>query len=266
MLEVSSSGYYAWLKAAKSKRELSNDALLEEIRAVHAKSRETYGSLRVHRQLKARCQDCSKNRVARLMRVNGIKSKRARKFRATTDSRHSFPVAPNLLERQFAIDAPNKVWVSDITYIPTEEGWLYLASVMDLYSRMVVGWSMGESLSRGLAMDALQMAIRQRRPTEGMIHHSDRGSQYASNDYQNLLNRHGMICSMSKKGDCWDNAVMESFFGSLKTECTHHRRYHSRSEARRDIFYYTEIFYNCERLHSTLGYRSPAQFELLKAA
>jgi putative transposase len=266
VLSVSRSGYYGWLRSVESKRELSNGALLSEIRAVHAKSRGTYGCRRVHQQLKARHQSCSKNRVARLMRVNGIKSRRARKFRATTDSRHSFPVAPNLLERQFAADAPNRIWASDITYVPTEEGWLYVASVMDLYSRMIVGWSMGERLSRDLAMDALKMAIRQRKPSAGLIHHSDRGSQYASNDYRSLLEKHDMLCSMSKKGDCWDNAVMESFFGSLKTECTLHRRYHSRNEATRDIFHYMEIFYNSERLHSALGYLSPAHFELLEAA
>jgi putative transposase len=266
VLEVSRSGYYAWLKGTKSKRELGNDVLLEKIRQVHRKSRGVYGSRRVHRQLKARCEKCSRNRVARLMRVNYIRSKMARKFRATTNSKHSFPVAQNLLDRQFVVEAPNRAWVSDITYIPTEEGWLYLASVMDLYSRMIVGWSMGERVSRELAMDALKMAVRQRKPMAGLIHHSDRGSQYASNDYQALLSEHGMVCSMSRKGDCWDNAAMESFFGSLKTECTHHRRYHSRNEARRDIFHYTEVFYNCERLHSSLGYRSPAQFELLRAA
>jgi len=200
------------------------------------------------------------------MSEHNLRAKTSRKFRATTNSKHEFPVAPNLLNRQFTVAAPNKAWVTDITYIPTEEGWLYLASVMDLYSRMIVGWSMGERVTRELTMDALKRAIRQRKPAAGLIHHSDRSSQYASDDYQDLLRQYGMICSMSKKGDCWDNAAMESFFGSLKTECTHHRRYHSRNEARRDIFHYMEIFYNSERLHSTLGYISPAQFELLNAA
>jgi transposase InsO family protein len=196
------------------------------------------------------------------MRLQGIVAKTKRRFCATTNSKHDLPVAENLLNRQFDADAPNKVWVSDITYIATEEGWLYLASVMDLHSRRIVGWSMSERVTRDIAMDALQMAIRQRKPKEGLIHHSDRGVQYASEDYQALLRGHGMICSMSRKGDCWDNAAMESFFGSLKTECTHHRRYHSMSEARRDIFFYIEVFYNQDRLHSTLGYRSPSQFEL----
>jgi putative transposase len=266
VLGVSRSGYYAWCKGTKSKRELSDEALLRDIKAVYRKSRGTYGSRRVRWQLNAQSVTCSKKRVARLMRVNCLRSKRARKFRATTDSKHSFPVAPNLLKREFVVDAPNKVWVSDITYVATDEGWLYLASVMDLYSRMIVGWSMGERLSKALAIDALEMAIRQRKPSSGLIHHSDRGSQYASYDYQDLLKRHGIICSMSRRGDCLDNAAMESFFSSLKTECTHHRRYHSRNEARKDVFHYVEIFYNGERLHSTLGYMSPATFELLKAA
>jgi putative transposase len=265
-LEVSRSGFYAWHKGAKSKRAVANDLLLEKIVKIHTKSRRTYGSRRVHRELVSQCERCSPNRVARLMSEHNLRSKTSRKFRATTNSKHEFPVAPNLLDRQFTVAAPNKAWVTDITYIPTEEGWLYLASVMDLYSRMIVGWSMGERMTRTLTMDALYMAIRQRKPAAGLVHHSDRGSQYASDDYQDLLRQHGMICSMSKKGDCWDNAAMESFFGSLKTECTHHRRYHSRREARRDIFHYMEIFYNAERLHSTLGYKSPMQFELLDAA
>lgn len=266
VLEVSRSGFYAWLKGKESKRETANETLLEKILEVHAGSRKTYGCRRVYWQLRSQGETCSRNRVARLMSNHDLKAKTSRKFRATTNSKHSLPVAENLLDRQFTVDSPNRVWASDITYIPTEEGWLYLACVMDLYSRMIVGWSMGERMTRDLALDALSMAIRQRKPPEGLIHHSDRGVQYASDDYQRLLSEHGMICSMSRKGDCWDNAAMESFFGSMKTECTHHRRYHSRSEARRDTFHYTEVFYNNERLHSTLGYRSPAAFELFKAA
>lgn len=265
-LNVSRSGFYAWLKRPKSKTEIANDELLEKVKKAHEKSRRTYGSRRVHRQLLSESETCSKNRVARLMRRNNIKAKTKRKFRATTNSKHNYSVAENLLNRQFEVEAPNKVWVADITYIPTEEGWLYLSAVMDLGSKRVLGWSMGERMTRELAMDALKMAIRQRSPFEGLMHHSDRGVQYASNDYQDLLRKHGMTCSMSRKGDCWDNAAMESFFGSLKTECTLHRRYHSRNEARRDVFHYIEIFYNHERLHSTLGYRSPAQFELEAAA
>jgi putative transposase len=265
-LEVSRSGFYAWLRRPKGKREIADEQLLEKIKRAHKKSRKIYGSRRVHKQLVSESETCSKNRVARLMRRHGIKAKTKRKFCATTNSKHSFPVAENLLNRQFDVKEPNKVWVADITYIPTEEGWLYLAAVMDLGSKGIVGWSMSDRATRELTLDALNMAIRQRKPPEGLIHHSDRGVQYACGDYQNLLRKHGMMCSMSKKGDCWDNAPMESFFGTLKTECTHHRRYHSRSEARRDIFYYIEVFYNLERLHSSLGYRSPAQFELEVAA
>lgn len=266
VLEVSRSGFYGWLKVSKSKRDVANDALLEKIVRVHTRSRKTYGCRRVHMALRSRGELCSRNRVARLMSRYGLRSKTSRKFRATTNSKHNLPVAANVLGRQFVVGNANRAWVSDITYIPTEEGWLYLATVMDLYSRKVVGWSMDERMTRGLVSDALRMAIRQRNPMPGLIHHSDRGIQYASNDYQKLLSQHGMVCSMSKKGDCWDNAVMESFYGSMKTECTHHRHYHSRSEARRDIFHYIEIFYNSERIHSTLGYRSPAEFELLRAA
>jgi putative transposase len=260
-LDVSRSGFYAWLKRPKSKRAIANDKLLEKIKQAHRKSRKTYGGRRIHKQLVSESENCSKNRVARLMRRYGIIAKTKRKFRATTNSKHSLPVAENLLNRQFEVDAPNKVWAADITYIPTDEGWLYLAAVMDLGSKMIVGFSMGERMTKELATEALKRAIRQRKPGKGLLHHSDRGVQYASNDYQDLLTKHGMICSMSRKGDCWDNAAMESFFGSLKMECTHHRRYHSRSEARRDIFYYIEVFYNNERLHSKLGYMSPAQFE-----
>lgn len=265
VLGVSRSGYYEWLTRSKSTHDAANDMLVEKIKKEYEGSRRTYGARRVHRQLVARQEKCSLNRVVRLMRRQGLVAKSRRKFHATTNSKHDYPVAENLLNRNFAVDAPDKVWVSDITYIPTEEGWLYLASVMDLYSRRIVGFSMGERMTRDLAMDALSMAVRQRKPKESLIHHSDRGVQYASTDYQSLLAKHGMICSMSRKGDCWDNAAMESFYGSLKMECTHHRRYHSRSEARRDIFYYIEVFYNYDRLHSTLDYLSPAQFEL-KAA
>jgi len=266
VLEVSRSGFYAWLKGSSSERQRANDRLLREIVRVHRRSRKTYGCRRVYWELRSEGQTCSRNRVARLMSGYGLRAKTSRKFRATTNSKHSLPVAPNLLDRQFAANAPNRAWVSDITYIPTEEGWLYLATVMDLYSRKLVGWSMDERVTRELAIDALRMAIRQRKPAAGLLHHSDRGVQYASNNYQKLLSQHEMICSMSRKGDCWDNAPMESFYGSMKTECTHHRHYHSRSEAKRDVSYYIEIFYNSERRHSTLGYRSPAMFELLQAA
>ena len=185
---------------------------------------------------------------------------------ATTDSKHDLPVAENGLGREFSVEEPNRVWVSDITYIPTDEGWLYLAGVLDLCSRTAVGWSMSESLERHLVMDALEMAHRRRKPGKGLIHHSDRGSQYASHDYRQLLRDYGMQMSMSRKGDCWDNAVMESFFGTLKKELVHHRRYRSREEARREIFEFIEVFYNRQRLHSSLGYLPPLEYENLIAA
>ena len=261
VLEVSRSGYYAWRTRPESNRSAENRLLLEKIKSVHKKSRCTYGAPRVHWQLAAECVACSKGRVERLMSANGIRAKQKRRFVATTDSKHDLPVAPNILNREFAVDEPNKVWVSDITYIPTDEGWLYLAGVLDLCSRTAVGWSMSESLERTLVVDALQMAYQRRRPAEGLIHHSDRGSQYASDDYRKLLQDYGMQMSMSRKGDCWDNAPMESFFGTLKKELVHHQKYRTQDEARRDIFDYIEIFYNRERLHSSLGYRSPADYE-----
>ena len=261
VLRVSRSGYYAWQTRPESERSVENRRLVERIKAVHKKSRRTYGSPRVHRQLVAEGQRCSRGRIERLMWANGIRAKQKRKFVATTDSKHDLPVAENILRREFAVGEPNKVWLSDITYIPTDEGWLYLAGVLDLCSRTAVGWSMSESLERTLVTDALGMAYRRRRPGKGLVHHSDRGSQYASEDYQSLLKDYGMQMSMSRKGDCWDNAPMESFFGTLKKELVHHRKYRTRDDARRDIFDYIEIFYNKQRLHSSLGYLSPANYE-----
>ena len=269
VLNVSPSGYYAWSGRGPSEREIDDARLIDRIRGIYDASDGVYGVRRIHRQLLADGESCSVNRVARLMRKCGIKARRKRKYRVTTDSKHDFPVAENLLDREFYCAGPNQVWASDVTYIWTLEGWLYLATVIDMHSRMVVGWSMSERLDRGLVLDALSMAIGRRNPGPGLTHHSDRGSQYASNDYQGALAKHKMRCSMSRKGDCWDNAVVESFFSSLKTERGHHRLYRSRAEARRDIFEYIEVFYNRVRLHSTLGYLSPAQFEsqtLAKAA
>ena len=260
-LEVSRSGYYAWRKRPASRRSMKNRLLLERIKEVHKNSRKTYGSPRVHRQLLAEGERCGRGRVERLMSANGIRAKQKRKFVATTDSKHDLPVAENILQREFHVEEPNRVWLSDITYIPTDEGWLYLAGVLDLCSRTAVGWSMGESLETGLVLDALKMAHQRRRPGDGLIHHSDRGSQYASDDYGDLLKSYGMQMSMSRKGDCWDNAVMESFFGTLKKELVHHRKYRTRAEARQDIFEFIEVFYNRERIHSSLGYMSPAAYE-----
>jgi len=197
------------------------------------------------------------------MREHGLQAKRGRKYKVTTDSKHNYPVAPNLLQRQFAVSTANIVWVSDITYIWTCEGWLYLAGVVDLYSRMVVGWSISSRIDEQLAQDALKHALARRRPSKGLLHHSDRGSQYAANGYQKLLKDHGMICSMSRKGDCWDNAVMESFFATLKTELIYQERFATKEDARLKIFDYIEVFYNRKRRHSSLGSKSPANFELM---
>lgn len=261
VLKVSVSGYYAWLGRGPSERETEDARLIDRIRDIYESSDGVYGVRRIHRQLVSDGERCSRNRVARLMRECGLVARRRRKFRVTTDSKHNLPVAQNLLCREFFSSGPNQAWVSDITYVWTTEGWLYLAVVIDLHSRMVVGWSMKERLDRSLVLDALSMATGRRNPAPGLIHHSDRGSQYASYDYRNALDSHGMVCSMSRKGDCWDNAVAESFFGSLKTELVHQRRYRTRDEARRDIFEYIEVFYNRVRLHSSLGYLSPARFE-----
>lgn len=261
VLRVSPSGFYAWSSRGPSRRECDDARLIDKIRGIYEATDGAYGVRRIHRQLLADGESCSRNRVARLMRRCDIQARRRRKYLVTTDSKHNFPVADNLLAREFFSAGPNQVWASDITYIWTWEGWLYLATVMDLHSRMVVGWSMSERIDRSLVLDALSMAVGRRAPGPGLIHHSDRGSQYASKDYQAALSRYKMLCSMSRKGDCWDNAVAESFFSSLKTERVHHRLYRSRGDAKRDIFEYIEVFYNRARLHSTLGYLSPVQFE-----
>jgi transposase InsO family protein len=260
-LEVSPAGYYAWRDRPASQREQRRDALLAEIAAVHEQARGRYGSPRVHAELLARGHGCCVNTVARVMRQAGIRAKTARKFRHTTDSNHSRSVAGNVLDRRFDPAAPNEAWVADITYIPTREGWLYLAVVEDLYSRMVVGWSMGSTMTSRLVVDALEMAVQRRLPGAALVAHSDRGSQYASEHYQLLLGKHGITCSMSGVGQCWDNAPMESFFASLKKELTHHEDYATREEARASTFEYIEVFYNRQRRHSTLGYVSPAEFE-----
>lgn len=259
VLEVSVSGYYTWQCRSNSARADANEALLEQIKTVHKESRATYGSPRVYRELKDRGAMCGRHRVARLMRKHGIKAKQKRRFKVTTDSRHALPVAANVLDRKFDVSKANKVWVSDITYIPTRSGWLYLAVVLDLCSRRVIGWSMQAKMDYNLVKDALKMALDNRRPAT--IHHSDRGSQYASHNYQALLNQSSIICSMSRKGNCWDNAPVESFFATLKKELVHHRRYQTRDEARHDIFEYIEVWYNRKRKHSAIGYLSPVQYE-----
>ena len=260
-LEVSTAGYYAWQGRPASARAQRRDTLLGEIRAVHAAVKARYGSPRMHAALVARGHGCCVNTVAQLMRQAGIAAKTARKYRCTTDSNHDRPVADNLLGRQFDPAGPNEAWVADITYIPTGEGWLYLAVVEDLYARRVVGWSMAENLESRLVVDALALAVERRLPGEGLLAHSDRGSQYASEHYQRLLARHGITCSMSRRADCWDNAPMESFFASLKKELIHGSDFATRAAARAAVVEYIEVFYNNQRLHSSLGYVSPAEYE-----
>jgi putative transposase len=266
VLGVSPSGYYHWLNRPTSARAIRHDLILAQIKRVHFGKDGIYGYRRVYEQLLADGVDCSESVVYYLMRKNRIKAKKKRRFVVTTDSRHCLPISPNLLERDFDVTGPNQVWVGDITYIPTDEGWLYLATVIDLFNRGVVGWSMSERIRKSLVLDAQKMAIRARQPGPGLIMHTDRGSQYASGRFQQLLKQNRMLSSMSRKGDPWDNAVAESYFKSLKTERIHWRHYRTRDEARRDIFQYIEVFYNRQRLHSKLGYQSPVQFELAALA
>jgi len=261
-LEVSRSGFYAWLGRGESDRARNDRRLIALILGVFGESRGIYGVPRVHRTLLQRGEPCGHNRVARLMRKAGLRSKTKRRFRVkTTDSKHNHPIAPDRLDQDFRASAANQVWVSDITYIPTDEGWLYLASTMDLFSRRIVGWSMASTLHATIVVDALLMAIGQRGPVAGLIHHSDRGVQYASTEFRAVLAAHGVVASMSRKGNCYDNAAKESFFHTLKTELVNHERYRTRDEARASVFDYIEAFYNRSRIHSTLGYLSPADFE-----
>jgi putative transposase len=266
LLAVSRSGYHAWRGRGPSPRECENTRLETHIRAIHAASGGAYGSPRVHQELREQGHRVGLNRVRRLMKKNAIAARHKRKFRATTDSRHNLPVAPNLLGQNFVAEQPDQVWLTDVSYLWTDEGWLYLACVLDLYSRLVVGWAMSERNDRHLATAALGMAYFQRRPPRGLVHHSDRGSVYCSHDYQKLLKQYAMRCSMSRKGDCYDNAPMESWFKSLKVERVHGRRYATRAQARSDVFAYIATFYNPSRRHSSLGYVSPREFERRFAA
>ena len=262
VLEVSRAGYYAWRNRPESSRQARHQVLAAQIAMVHQENRGVYGSPRVWRALQAAGEQACENTVAKVMRELGLQARKKRKFEPqTTDSRHDHPVARNLLDRQFTAATPNAKWVVDITYIPTAEGWLYLAGVMDLYSRKIVGWSMTDHLQWQLVGEALEMALTQRHPPAGLLHHSDRGVQYACDDYRQLLTDAGMDLSMSHKGDCWDNAVMESFWSTLKTELVHHECYATRAQARASLFEYIEVFYNRQRLHSALGYQSPEVFE-----
>ena len=242
---------------------MANQALVEEIRKIHRQSRQTYGILRIYFALRKLGHRISRNRVARLMRQHGIRARQKRSYKKTTQSNHAYPVAANKLKQQFQVGQPNQVWSSDITYIAIAEGWLYLAVVMDLFSRQIVGWSMQLSLKQPLVMATLQMALQRRQVSQGLLHHSDQGSQYASYDYQRLLAKHLIEPSMSRRGNCYDNAPVESFFASLKKECIQGQVYKSRYQAKLAVFDYIEVFYNRQRLHSSLGYRSPIEFEQL---
>ena len=264
---VSRSGYYSWLKRPESPRKKENRKLALQIRVIHnQKYKKVYGSPRIHSELNDKGISCSRNRVARIMKQEGIRAIVPRKYKATTDSKHTLPVAPNLLKQEFDVKEPNKVWLADITYIATFEGWLYLASIMDLGSCRIKGWAMNNRITKELTLDALKMAICNHPETEGIFHHSDRGSQYASHEYQKLLKDNGLLCSMSRKGNCWDNAPMESFFHTLKTEWVYRFKYKTRQEAKASLFDYIEMFYNRQRRHSALQYMNPCQYELYKMA
>jgi putative transposase len=265
-LGVSPSGFYAWLRQPGGRRAEADRALSGEIAAIHAASRGTYGGPRVHAELRHRGRRVGRKRVARLMRASGLQARRKRRFRRTTDSRHAHPIAPNLLQQRFEATRAEEIWVADITYVPTAEGWLYLAVILDLFTRQVVGWAMDQEMPQDLTLRALAMAVARRRPLPGLIHHSDRGSQYAATAYQDALRQHGIRGSMSRKGNCFDNAPAESFFGTLKTELVHRQRYDTRAEAKGAIFEYMEVFYNRQRRHSALGYRSPSEFESMMDA
>lgn len=261
VLGVSRAGYSAWRLRPASRHGDEDRALTTRIQAIHQESRKTYGSPRIHRELQAQGTPISRKRVERLMRESGIQVRSQARFVTTTDSNHALPVAPDLLQQDFTATAPNHRWVTDITYVLTNEGWLYVAAIMDLYSRRVVGWAMRRQMDRSLVLAALDMAVKQRRPAPGLLHHSDRGSQYASSDYRQALMDHGMRASMSRRACCYDNAAMESFWHTLKTELIHQRRFQTRAEAIQAIFEYIEVFYNRLRRHSSIGYVSPEEFE-----
>jgi putative transposase len=261
ILKVSTSGFYAWRDRPLSKWAQDEARLEVEIRAAHKRTRQTYGAERLQRDLAEHGIQVGICRIKRIRRKLGIRCKQKRKFKATTDSKHELPVAENILGQRFAVSAPNKVWTSDITYVPTDEGWLYVAGHKDLFSGNMVGYAMGERLTRNLVSQSLLKAVATKRPAQGLIHHSDRGSQYCSHEYRNLMDRFGLKVSMSGKGNCYDNAPMESFWGTLKQELIHHRRYGTRVEAIRDITEYIEIFYNRQRRQAKLGFLSPVAYE-----
>jgi len=261
MLTVSPSGYYAWRQRPVSEREMANQVLVNRIKAVYNDSGQTYGSPRVYRELKAAGVACSENRVARLMRLGKLRPKQVRGYKSTTKRNKAHPVAPNVLNRDFTADRPDHKWLSDITYIPTGDGWLYLAAILDLYARRIVGWAMSDRMTSDLTLTALKQALQRRQPAMGLLLHSDQGSQYTDQSYQALLKTHGIQASMNGVGSWYDNAPMESFFGTLKSELVNHRHYRTHEEARPDLFFYIEAFYNRRRRHSSLGYLSPEAYE-----
>ena len=266
VLEVSRSGFYAWLKRAPSARARDNDSLASTIDRIHRENRGVYGSPRVYRALQSIGIAAGKHRVARIMRLEGLRGRAARRFRRISTPRDDFPAAPDLVKRDFTAAAPNRLWVADITQIRTREGWLFLAVIVDVFSRRVVGWSTAGRISHDLALQALRNALRARRPAPGLVHHSDRGSQYGGAEYQDLLDRHGIRSSMSRPRNCWDNALAESFFHTIKTEWLYHFTFDSRAQARSYVFDYIEGFYNRSRLHSSLGYRAPITYETVVSA
>lgn len=266
LLSVSTSGYYDWRDRPLSQRGKDNAEMAIKIKAIFDEEKSRAGAKRIAKRLKQSGVTVGRHRIARIMRLNGWRAKAAKKYKATTNSNHKLPVAPNLLQQDFSASKPNEKYVSDITYIWTEEGWLYLAVVMDLYSRMVVGWAMSERMTATLVINAMQMALWRRKMPRGVIVHSDRGSQYCSHDYQSLLRENGLTCSMSKKGDCFDNAAMESWNHSFKVEAIHGEKFLTRADAKNHVFEYIDVYYNRKRLHSTLGYLSPAHFEAKKVA
>jgi putative transposase len=264
ILKISRSRYYRWLKFPTSNRRRRNMELVEIIKRIHEENRKVYGRPKIHDELTRQRISCSKNHLGRLMFENGIRALQKRKFKATTDSGHALPVAENIVNREFVVEKENKVWVSDITYVWTLEGWLYLCIILDLYSRMIVGWAMGSRINTDLVIDSLSMACLQRKPADGLIFHSDRGVQYAAEAFRESLGKHHMVQSMSRKGNCWDNACAESFFATLKNEEIYFRTYKTKDEARMSIFEYIAVFYNRKRRHSFLDYLSPEEFELKK--
>lgn len=263
-MKVCRSAYYAWLRAPESLYALANMVLSEKITDIFKTSRQTYGARRVKRVLARQGENVSLRRIGKLMKAAGLICKTVKKFKVTTCSNHDKPISPNLLKRNFNVSQKNQCWVGDITYLPTQNGWLYLATVIDLYSRKVIGWSMADHMRAELVNDALLMAIWKRKPSKGLIWHTDRGSQYASDSHRSILKDHRITQSMSRKGDCWDNAVAESFFHTLKTELVHHQKYKNQPEAKTEIFEYIEVFYNRTRIHSSNNYLSPEQYEIMQ--